>query len=76
MSFIASFSSKAIGHYKTVKILSDEFFGIETGFTTPVDAYDWLKNRFKDPGGEVGTWDAFWDVNFKQDFERFFGGRT
>ena len=53
-----------------------EFFGIETGFTTPVDAYDWLKNRFKDPGGEVGTWDAFWDVNFKQDFERFFGGRT
>ena len=49
-----------------------EFFGIETGFATPIDAYDWLKNRFKDPDGEQGTWKAFWDVNLREDWERFF----
>ena len=51
-----------------------EFFGIETGFATPIDAYDFLKNRFKDPDGSTGTWQAFWDVNLRSDFERFFGG--
>jgi len=51
-----------------------EFFGIETGFATPVDAYDWLKNRFKDPDGSQGTWGAFWDVDLQREYERFFGG--
>ena len=51
-----------------------EFLGIETGFKTPVDAYEWLQNRFKDPDGSKGTWEAFWDVNLQRDWDRFMGG--
>lgn len=33
------------------------------------------KNPFSDPGNPDATWwEAFWDVNLRKDFERFFGG--
>jgi len=49
---------------------------------TPNDVYqliDWLRDAghdtFRDPGNpDASLWEAFWDVNLKEDWKRFFGG--
>ena len=49
---------------------------------TPNDIYqliDWLrdggKKIFRDPGNpDASLWEAFWDVDLRRDWERFFGG--